>query len=221
MSGLALISPVGLPSPPKDRSLPSNSKPLSLSFLQAAWSINITPQSIIRLLGPKGKNYVHSMISRRFSTKYSSGVNWNSEEADMISEYMYHITVAEPSGEYSMNSLLTPIYYAKRIKSKDPLEPDSIKVSGSVYAREPLLEDLAKCLKQSSSHKKVVPLLIQFGDNDWLSYENVESDINYLKNHHGIEAQLDIIKSAGHHLYLENPTDFSASLSNLKSKYSL
>jgi cardiolipin-specific phospholipase len=220
VNGLALISPVGLPSPPKDSiSLPS--KPLSLSFLLAAWSINVTPQSIIRFLGPRGKSYVHNAISRRFSAKYSSGVHWNSEEADMISEYMYHITVAEPSGEYSMNSLLTPIYYAKRIKSRDPREPDSIKVSGSVYAREPLLEDLAKCLKQSSSHKKVVPLLIQFGDNDWLSYENVESDINYLKNHHGIEAQLDIIKSAGHHLYLENPTDFSASLSNLKNKYGL
>lgn len=60
-----------------------------------------------------------------------------------------------------------------------------------------------------------------FGDRDWLRYETAASDIQYLKDNHNVNAKLDIIENAGHHIYLENPTGFSDSLRLWKDKNNL
>jgi len=88
------------------------------------------------------------------------------------------------------------------------------KPKGGVFAREPVLQDLGKLLGLSAgkdrSHK--IPLLVIFGDNDWLNYESSADDVQHLKNVHGVNAKFDIISDAGHHLYIENPSGFAKSL---------
>jgi len=108
VKALALISPVGLPSPAKllGSNEASVALPVFLSTFMAAWSANITPQSFIRMLGSRGRKVILGAVERRFSGQYSQRIPWNATELELISDYLYHITVAPPSGEYSMNSLL-------------------------------------------------------------------------------------------------------------------
>ena len=83
------------------------------------------------------------------------------------------------------------------------------KPEGGIFAREPILEDLGKMLGNDLFR---IPLLVMFGDHDWLNYNSSTEDIQYLKNVYGVNAKLDIICGAGHHLYIENPIGFAQSL---------
>ena len=196
VKNLALISPVGLPSPPpRDNHAPVST---SMSFLRAAWANNVTPMSILRVAGPRGKNYTKDMLDRRFRRERANGtLKWERHEVDLISEYLYHITVAKASGELAMNSLLMPVFYRKHDRLR-----------GGVFAREPVLDDVARTCCQHN-----IKLLVQFGDNDWLHYDEAAQDIEYInKKYIGCNAKLDIIEAAGHHLYIENPIGFYKSL---------
>ena len=131
---LILISPVGLRIPQDSMqsqlnplissdlkssspSTSSSSAPLPwyLQTMMIAWNLNITPQSYVRLLGPRGKNIVKNILARRFSHNNrltdDSGLDngkhavhtWQQEDINLISEYLYHITAAPPSGEYAVS----------------------------------------------------------------------------------------------------------------------
>jgi cardiolipin-specific phospholipase len=221
---LALISPVGLPCPPqhvdKNFAIPSR-----LALIQTAWAANFTPQTILRFMGPRGRKFVKSVVQRRF--RGSESVNWNSEEVDIMTDYLYHISAAYPSGEYAMNSLLAPVYYEdnkppndrKSEFSKSPESRQSNRIRGGVYAREPLLQDIANTFGVNCKNAKgQIPLLIMFGDKDWLWYEEVQEDVQKLVEKDRVNVKLDIIKNSGHHLYLENPSDFHNSIRSWKTK---
>ena len=204
VKNLALISPVGLPTPPSVKDSSNHvAVPTTLSFLQTAWANNVTPMSILRVAGPRGKHYTKEMLNRRFRRERVDGtLKWEQHEVDLISEYLYHITVAKASGEFAMNSLLLPVFYKK-----------CDRLSGGVYAREPILDDIARTCCQHN-----IKLLVQFGDRDWLRYEEAPRDIEYInKTYAGCNAKLDIIEAAGHHLYLENPLGFYKSLKDWDS----
>lgn len=204
VKNLALISPVGLPTPPSTQdgndqdSHNQVAVPTTLSLLQAAWANNVTPMSILRIAGPRGKHYTKEILNRRFRRERTDGtLKWEQHEVDLIGEYLYHITVAKASGEFAMNSLLLPVVYKKLDR-----------LNAGVYAREPILDDIARTCCQNN-----IKLLVQFGDRDWLRYEEAPQDIEYInKTYVGCNAKLDIIEAAGHHLYLENPLGFYKSL---------
>lgn len=231
IKALALISPVGLPSPPTGVDEESNPIELSkrLAFIQAAWAANVTPQGILRVMGPRGRNFVKSIVNRRF--RGSENINWTSEEVDIMTDYLYHISAADASGEYAMNSLLAPVYYIDKKHQKESRKtefskpsPDGshqqVRIRGGVYAREPLLKDIAEAFGYRSNTTKPIPLLIMFGDKDWLAYEEAQEDIRKLVDRDGVNVRLDIIKNSGHHLYLENPSDFFDSLNKWENDQS-
>ena len=94
---LVLISPVGVPFPFSDTTdsgavAPQRqSVPLMLRMIDAAWSANVTPQGIVRAAGWRGPEMVKSMLSRRF------GGRWQEHETKLLSDYLYHISVAASS----------------------------------------------------------------------------------------------------------------------------
>jgi pimeloyl-ACP methyl ester carboxylesterase len=224
VKALALISPVGLPSPPTGVDKESDPIELSkrLAIIQAAWAANVTPQGILRVMGPRGRSFVKSIVNRRF--RGSENINWTSEEVDIMTDYLYHISAADASGEYAMNSLLAPVYYIDKKPQKEDRKTEfskkpspnrshqEVRVRGGVYAREPLLGDIAEAFGRRSTMIKQIPLLVMFGDKDWLAYEEAHDDVRKLVDRDGVNARLDIIKNSGHHLYLENPSDFFESL---------
>jgi len=123
--------------------------------------------------------------------------------ADVLAEYLYHITVSEPSGEYAMNSLLEPV-----------AAPDVM----GVFAREPL-QDVLLTKRQpqqqsplATTTNRLSSVKVLFGDQDWMrpNEASARETLRQLQaaNSSLQEARVDIVPRAGHHLYLENPTDF-------------
>ena len=108
-------------------------------------------------------------------------------------------------------------------------EVDVTEYSTFVYAREPLSKRLHELPKS-------IPVLILFGDNDWLynpveiinqniqdlqtgrgsSTSNTQSaSASYQGNNisnAGIDITLQVIPNAGHHIYLDNAKDFNDSI---------
>ncbi|KAH3684775.1 hypothetical protein WICPIJ_004239 [Wickerhamomyces pijperi] len=101
--------------------------------------------------------------------------------------YSYNTFVARGSGEYALTRLLAP----------------------GALARYPLLSRLPKNLK--------VDTLWLYGDNDWMSKEAGLTIVEQINKENstivgGVTADYEIISSAGHHIYLDNPIDFKNSV---------
>jgi cardiolipin-specific phospholipase len=183
ISKLVLASPVGIPSKPFNK-IPSSMLPTTFRLLDALWSANFTPQSIVRLQGAsRGRRSVYQAIRGRIP-------ELSNELASLLADYLFHVTVAEPSGEYAMNSLLEPA-----------VSPEVV----GVYAREPLEEQISRDLDDN------IELRISFGDHDWMR-TNESSARKVIAALGPKRARLDIINQAGHHLYIENIDEFVATI---------
>jgi pimeloyl-ACP methyl ester carboxylesterase len=110
--------------------------------------------------------------------------------SEVISTYLFDISSSQPSGEYASNTLLEPISFRSEVF------PHAVKVG--VFARDSLYHKL---------HSLKIPTLIGYGDHDWLHYKEFQRDLSMWRQKGGNIAA-DIISKAGHHLYLENLTDF-------------
>jgi len=190
VESLILISPVGFPEPePMEEFLKldeaeNSSNYNGLQLVDALWRKNFTPQSLIRLMGPRGLESVSKIIKRRF------GNRWSDQDNDLIASYLYHITVAKPSGEYALNSILRPVFGSS---------------SPGVFARQPLIHDFNKI-----TAKKVRVL---YGDHDWLR-NNTEAAKIAVSNCQG-KGDVITIPNSGHHLYLDNPLYFKKALEDI------
>jgi cardiolipin-specific phospholipase len=197
---LVLASPVGFPPRPLN-SLEGAQLPTSLRIVDALWSRNWTPQQLVRVVGAqRGRRSVQRALRARLPYLPSAS-------ADVLAEYLYYITVAEPSGEFAMNSLLEPV-----------ATPDVM----GVFAREPLSSILtfknaaagSGSVRAISNSTSLSSIKVLFGEHDWMRPNNNETTaretlLQMQELNPGIEeAQVDIVPNAGHHLYLENPNNF-------------
>jgi pimeloyl-ACP methyl ester carboxylesterase len=146
--------------------------------------MNFTPQQIVRAAGSRGLPMVTSVLRRRFNSR------WNTLETDLISQYFYHITAAPASGEFALNSLLRPLVYR---------DEDGV-VSTSIFAKRTVEQDI----QGLPANSLPFPVLLMFGDHDWLRFKNVERFVSFAKSK-GICIDYSLIESAGHHLYVDNP----------------
>lgn len=222
VEGLILISPAGLNAQP-NRERHASIGEVSWGYRLAKFllALNFTPQDIVRLAAWKGPGLVSSVIDRRF------GQRWPAHERDMLADYLYHITVAPPCGEFALHSILEAVVYKPDSNPKHPEVNEFIRrrmassaSSGSseesagraptlkvgIFAREPLFSSMDKL-----SHFQK-PILVIYGDTDWLRYPGVEEDIRRWRENQGVDTSLSIISNAGHHLYLDNPKEFHAEM---------
>lgn len=96
--------------------------------------------------------------------------------------YSYNTFVAKGSGEHALTRVLAP----------------------GALARYPLLNRLPKNLKVDS--------LFLYGDKDWMSKEAGHTLVKEI-NREGISSsEYEVIRDAGHHVYLDNPKDFKDSV---------
>lgn len=197
LEGLVLISPAGLqPLPPPTERLPVLGHSLFLSAAKLFWALNLTPQLFVRMYGSRGLDIVRSALQRRFSDRFKQ------PELLAISKYFHSITVLPAHSEVCLNALLVPV--ARSIPTGAP-DPRRRGYSISLYARSPVWSD-ARLPRIRS-----VPVLLLYGDDDWLSYGGVEADVEEL-NQQGMQIQFSRVEAAGHHLYLDNVECFHATL---------
>mmetsp|Transcript_26936 Transcript_26936/g.33046 ORF Transcript_26936/g.33046 Transcript_26936/m.33046 type:complete len:269 (+) Transcript_26936:2-808(+) len=185
ISRLVLASPVGFPAKPIDALPPSQLSP-GMRLFDALWSANITPQQLVRMMGgSRGRKSVSRTLRKQIPHLASAS-------SDLLADYLYHITVAHPSGEFAMNSLL-----------EGAASPESV----GVFAREPLEDRMVNAFDPS------IRLKILFGDRDWMrtsanegSAARVVSEIQARNT--ASSASIHLVPNAGHHLYLNNAPDF-------------
>jgi cardiolipin-specific phospholipase len=182
---LVLASPVGFPNKPPN-ALVGSQLPTSFRVLDALWSSNFTPQQIVRAMGStRGRQRTQQALRGRIP-------HLSNEHVQLLANYLYHITVAAPSGEFAMNSLLQPVV--------------SADIMG-VFAREPLYD----LLPEISTSSKLQQVKVLYGDYDWMrpNEPSARETLKNLQQRTGIATSVEVLPSAGHHLYIDNPVDFT------------
>ncbi|KAI8866821.1 alpha/beta-hydrolase, partial [Ramicandelaber brevisporus] len=120
---------------PKSESAPAPRRKIP-SWLISMWENNVTPQSIVRMLGPLGPKLVNYYVSHfRFLSE--------GEHEDLTS-YMYHVTANRGSGEYALSSILLPLAYSRSPLEPRITEPGSLKMPVSfVYGSHDWMDSRA------------------------------------------------------------------------------
>ncbi|KAJ1429060.1 Alpha/Beta hydrolase protein [Ochromonadaceae sp. CCMP2298] len=195
---LVLISPVGLvPPPPQEERMDESDLDWRVRAISQLVRWDLTPQGVVRLLGPKGPDFMTNVVNRRF------GSRWKDKELQLVSDYFYHITAAPGSGEYVLNSLLELVFAKPGDGGSEADRKTRRRGRTGVYAKLPYEQELGALR---------VPILLMFGDNDWLSYEGADKTVELWRNMGVPRPRLEIIPNAGHHLYLDNSVDFNAAI---------
>ena len=119
-------------------------------------------------------------VQRRFNAR-----GLDEEECEVISDYLYHINVDKPSGEYALNALLVPV-----MKTDHP----------GVYARRPLAGQMTELPRD-------LPITFMYGSHDWMFHPDIHTIVSEMSN-----ARLKIIDRAGHNLFMDNPKPFNQEL---------
>ncbi len=135
MKGLVLFSPAGL-EPPSDHDIvpPAEVTSWRLTWAERLWRYNFTPQGIIRLMGPWGAGAVKGMVTRRFGPD-----KWPEEEANLISDYLFHLSALPHASETALSVIFEP----KMIRVPGPEGGQRPRV----FTKEPVLPaDLGRAL---------------------------------------------------------------------------
>lgn len=107
---LILASPVGVPEKSvEDEAIAARRRESSFMYrsFTKAWSSGVTPQKIVRISGRYGQKLVQKYVYRRFPAMTEM-------EKRNLSDYLYHISAAQPSGENALSLLLSPGAWAIR-----------------------------------------------------------------------------------------------------------
>ncbi|PVH19496.1 hypothetical protein CXQ85_003342 [Candidozyma haemuli] len=150
------------------------------------WRHHVSPFSIVRKAGPLKSRWISAWTGHRFSHIYQQ----NPERYQHIHDYFYKIFNGAGSGEYAITRIL----------------------DRGALARLPLLD---RCPEKFAEMK--LPTLWLYGDKDWMNEvagEEMTKEINRVAESKGQKplAEFGMLSNAGHHLYLDNPKDFSNTL---------
>lgn len=201
------------PNPPRPgEKAPSSTprKPLP-KWLTYLWDANVSPFSLVRWTGPLGPRFVSGWTSRRFS-------HLPPDEAQALHDYAYSLFRQRGSGEYALAYILAPGAFAR--------SPLIRRIHG--VGRQMITRDGSTASSISSAEQRRengVPVVLMYGENDWMDIaggyaaeqkikEERERILQTLsaeerKNDRG-SAKVLIIKSAGHHVYLDGWEEFNA-----------
>ena len=204
ISKLYLASPVGVPSqlsaPIREsfkgtfpiKSAESSSVSVTgrklPSWIAHLWNRDMTPMSLIRSVGPYGPSLVQRYTKSRFSYLPDA-------ELQLLTNYLYHISADNGSGEFALSRLLTPGAWAK-------IPLDKAILNGIPYKRTSEMSNLTDCPNKNTLPSTKV--LFLYGQEDWMDWRQA---LPILSNNPHWE--LFRISNAGHHLYLDNPEEFN------------
>ncbi|CAK9442202.1 uncharacterized protein LODBEIA_P59450 [Lodderomyces beijingensis] len=158
-------------------------KSTSRKLVDYMWEKNYSPFSLIRNSGVAKSKLISRWTTHRFAHTYYQ----NPEHFQNMHDYIYRVFNGAGSGEYAITRVLAV----------------------GALAKLPLLD---RCPQKFVDMK--LPSLWLYGDKDWMNEkagEEATREINKLsqKKYHTPLAQFQILKNAGHHLYLDNPPDFA------------
>ncbi|KAJ0412412.1 hypothetical protein ATCC90586_005432 [Pythium insidiosum] len=159
--------------------------------LRTASKYYITPMSLVRFAGPFGLSLVQWILKKRIAwTPETNIIRSGDMDFEHITMYCYHNWALKPSGEIALYTHLHP---------------------GAAAQRRPLNEVLAPA-------KLRVPVSFLYGGGgDWMPSEHGEALVRQLQNSH--YATLRLVPSAGHQVFMDNPSDFNQMLIDAVHEY--
>lgn len=125
---LVLLSPVGVPErpPPEQdpvRQLPWFVRPLVGTF-RALWSLNVSPQGVLRALGPAGPRMTKGYVNKRFTAQVA--------DKELLAQYLYHASATYSTSEAAIQNLLQLTWaYRPLVRRLDKLECDTVFMYGT------------------------------------------------------------------------------------------
>lgn len=150
------------------------------------WAKNVSPFSLVRNVGPWRSKIISNWTMHRFSSYHRQ----DPQQYQYIHDYFYRVFNGRGSGEYAITRIL----------------------GWGALAKCPLLDRCPPKFVRMN-----LPTMWLYGDKDWMNEkagEEMVQEINNLaEQERGSKlATYGILKNAGHHLYLDNPTDTKAAL---------
>ncbi|OBR02767.1 Alpha beta hydrolase [Colletotrichum higginsianum IMI 349063] len=165
------------------------------------WDANVSPFSIVRFTGPLGPRFVSGWTSRRFN-------HLPPAESQSLHDYAFSIFRQRGSGEYALPYILAPGAFAR--------SPMVNRIDG--VGRQ-IIEKNGEKLKETG-----VPIVMMYGENDWMDVAGGYAAEEKLKQakmqallkgtdeekrRENGSAKVLIVNKAGHHLYLDNASQFN------------
>lgn len=157
--------------------------PWESNLIRYLWKKNFSPFVIMRNSGPWKSKFISNWTRRRFSHIYHE----DPVHFQNIHDYIYRVFNAKGSGEYAITRVL----------------------DFGALARLPLVERIPAKVVENNT-----PILWLYGDKDWMNEKagkEAHDEVNRLsKAKYGTKlSSYALISNAGHHLYLDNPTEFT------------
>jgi cardiolipin-specific phospholipase len=200
-------------------------------WLVYLWDANVSPFSFIRWAGPLGPRLVSGWTSRRFS-------HLPPDEAESLHHYSYSLFRQRGSGEYALAHILAPGAFARSPLIRRIGEvgrgyvPDSpANANGSTTVSSTMGHDASSSTALSTKDQQVskkrengIPVVFLYGEHDWMDVKGGHAAVRKLQEARkkAIEgksaeeaakdkgdARIYVIRSAGHHVYLDGPDEFN------------
>lgn len=182
----------------------------------ALWRLNVTPQSIVRIVGGhRGRALIESYFRRRLLSQ--QGVRWSEEEVELLTDYLFHVSAGHGNGEFALNALLLPVFLKDNlnVRGREKNSAEYAAAEGEtqsqpprrsgVYAHSPLERAIRDELRRD------IPVLMLFGDEDWLYFPGAPHTVRAWRES-GLRAELVIVPHADHHLQITNAESVNRSI---------
>jgi len=185
---LLLASPVGLGekefdspflNPIARAMLPWHQRVL-INLVQYAWEASLTPQSIVRLLGPFGRKPVARYVLNRFAKARAAGTQLIDDTA--MTDYLHQLYAQPGCGEYCLGEIL----------------------NFGICAKKPLAVRFAEKFRRLGADAP--PVVLLYGEWDWM---NKDMGL-WLAPQLAQRAEVLMVQGAGHQLFVEHPRGFNA-----------
>ena len=180
---LVLASPVGVPHEPQwDEEQQKHRSSWLWWSVSKLWSSNATPQSLVRLAGPWGRDLTTTIVKKRFSFATLA----HPLHVPSLAEYIYQISAAPGSGEWALKYILKPGAWAF-----NPIGPRMIEAGTTGAFR--------------------APITFLYGSHDWMS-PDAALEVSKAVRAAGVNASVHVVPQAGHQLFVENPEGFAGAV---------
>ncbi len=180
---LVLASPVGVPHEPEWTEEQQKHRNSWLWWTVAKlWSNNATPQSLVRLAGPWGRDLTTTIVKKRFSFATLA----HPLHVPSLAEYIFQISAAPGSGEWALKHILKPGAWAF-----NPIGP--------------------RLVAAGSAGKLRSPVTFLYGSHDWMS-PDAALDVSAALRAMGVDTTVHIVPQAGHQIFMENPEGFAGAV---------
>lgn len=160
------------------------------TLLKTLWEWNVSPFQLLQLFGPMYSKILSYWSFQRFKNLKANGTSEenikepNPELILKLHEYSYSIfNQYQGSGEIAI----------------------TIFINHEILARLPLCDRGFPEILQKTG----VKTLWMYGQKDWMNQKGGEYCVQKLKELGNGTVELRVINNAGHHLYLDNPTEFN------------